>query len=145
MEGPVVWDSGKVTGDDTQDITYEGKALKPETAYYWQVTSWDTSGREIASSQDSFETGVDKESGWDGAKWIALDEDKVDYEVDSYTVSGKLRFDSKVSHSYASLVYSYQDVNHYYYMKFIQNADGTISYAPCVETGTTQESFRILL
>lgn len=142
LEGPVVWDSGKVKGDDTQDITYEGKALKPETAYYWQVTSWDTSGREIAGSQDSFETGVDKESGWDGAKWIALDEDKVDYEVDSYTVSGKLRFDSKVSYSYASLVYSYQDVNHYYYMKFIQNADGTISYAPCVETGTTQESFR---
>ena len=34
--GKVVWNSGKVTTDVSQHVTYQGKALKPATRYTWK-------------------------------------------------------------------------------------------------------------
>lgn len=35
--GKVVWNSGKVTTDVSQHVTYQGEALKPATRYTWKV------------------------------------------------------------------------------------------------------------
>ncbi|MFV0564720.1 MAG: glycoside hydrolase family 78 protein [Flavobacteriaceae bacterium] len=35
-----VWDSGKITSNQSQLIAYNGSALKPETKYFWKVKIW---------------------------------------------------------------------------------------------------------
>ncbi len=40
------WDSGKVYGSSSVNISYKGRALKEHTTYWWQVKSWSVSGAE---------------------------------------------------------------------------------------------------
>ncbi|WP_379773949.1 glycoside hydrolase family 78 protein [Flavobacterium sp. GCM10022190] len=35
-----VWDSGKINSDASQNVVYQGKALKIETKYFWKVRVW---------------------------------------------------------------------------------------------------------
>lgn len=53
--GKVVWNSGKVTTDVSQHVTYQGEALKPATRYIWKVKIWNNKG-EIAEKDAWFET-----------------------------------------------------------------------------------------
>ena len=66
-----VWDSGLLSTDVSTGITYEGKALKPCTAYVVQVEVTDNYGRK-AVAETVFETGFLKKdkSVWEGADWI---------------------------------------------------------------------------
>lgn len=41
-----VWDSGKVSSDNSTTVVYTGQALKPRTKYYWKVKTWDNHGTE---------------------------------------------------------------------------------------------------
>jgi alpha-L-rhamnosidase len=73
------WDSGKIKSDKSNNINYEGKALKPTTRYYWTVKVWDKDGNLVVPSNESwFETGL-MGTGWDNAKWIGAPE----YELDA--------------------------------------------------------------
>lgn len=80
--GKIVWNSGKVTTDVSQHVTYQGKALKPATRYTWKVKIWNNKG-EIAEKDAWFETSLmtsDDKEGWNGARWIGgSDEDMVLY------------------------------------------------------------------
>lgn len=80
--GKVVWNSGKVTTDVPQHVTYQGEALKPATRYTWKVKIWNNKG-EIAEKDSWFETSLmtsDDKEGWNGARWIGgSDEDMVLY------------------------------------------------------------------
>ena len=38
--GGLVWDSGKVTSDDSTYVAYGGPALSPGAPYVWKVTTW---------------------------------------------------------------------------------------------------------
>ena len=80
--GKVVWNSGKVTTDVSQHVTYQGEALKPATRYTWKVKIWNNKG-EIAEKDSWFETSLmtsDDKEGWNGARWIGgSDEDMVLY------------------------------------------------------------------
>ncbi len=42
-----VWDSGKVPGDETTAIVYDGKPLRTATEYFWKVRIWDENGLSI--------------------------------------------------------------------------------------------------
>jgi len=44
-KGKVVWNSGKVTGDQSVNIEYAGPELKPMQRVYWQVRVWDKEGK----------------------------------------------------------------------------------------------------
>lgn len=55
--GKVVWNSGKVTTDVSQHVTYQGEALKPATRYTWKVKIWNNKG-EIAEKDSWFETSL---------------------------------------------------------------------------------------
>ena len=41
---PDMWDSGRVSSDNTTEITYVGKPLHSNTVYYWKVRVWDEAG-----------------------------------------------------------------------------------------------------
>jgi hypothetical protein len=40
------WDSGKVMSDESQNISYAGKELQPNSVYFWKVKTWDNHGVE---------------------------------------------------------------------------------------------------
>lgn len=67
-----LWDSGKVTSDETTQITYRGKPLSSGRRYFWQVRSWNQKGEAGPfSSAASWEMGLLKQTEWSG-KWIGL-------------------------------------------------------------------------
>lgn len=51
------WDSGKVLSDESQNVSYDGKALLPNTVYFWKVKTWDNHGVEsVYSAVAQFKT-----------------------------------------------------------------------------------------
>src|SRR5215469_10770898 len=65
-----VWDSGKVSSDESVGIAYGGPKLESRKRYYWSVRVWDKAGKSAQSSQPAWwETGLLHKEDW-GAKWI---------------------------------------------------------------------------
>ncbi|MBD3243951.1 MAG: Bacterial alpha-L-rhamnosidase [Chitinivibrionales bacterium] len=65
-----VWDSGMVRSDESIQIPYGGKPLKPRTRYRWRVRLWDMDRSETPWSDYTwFETGLMDTARW-GARWI---------------------------------------------------------------------------
>ncbi len=53
------WDSGKTFSDQSVNIVYSGKALEPNSVYFWKVKTWDNHGVESAfSSISQFKTAA---------------------------------------------------------------------------------------
>ena len=69
--GPAdLWDSGRVAGDASTQVPYQGPALASRTRAYWRVSVWDDKGEESSSAGDAFwETGLLSRSDWSG-QWI---------------------------------------------------------------------------
>ena len=66
----VVWNSGKVTSQQSVYVPYLGSELKPNHKYLWQVKIWDNHGKETSWSEAaSWQTGFRNASDWK-AKWI---------------------------------------------------------------------------
>jgi alpha-L-rhamnosidase len=40
----LLWDSGRVEGDDSLHVEYDGPPLQSSTRYYWRVAVWDADG-----------------------------------------------------------------------------------------------------
>lgn len=69
-EGLLLWDSGRVTSDQSVFVAYGGPALESRTRYIWRVRVWDTKGRASAWSEpESWEMGLLQPSDWTAA-WI---------------------------------------------------------------------------
>ncbi|MBS1610728.1 MAG: glycoside hydrolase family 78 protein, partial [Bacteroidetes bacterium] len=65
-----VWNSGKVTSDQSVHIRYGGTALQSGKKYNWQVRVWDNGGKVSAWSPVAFfQTALFNLSDWK-AKWI---------------------------------------------------------------------------
>ncbi len=54
-----VWDSGKVSGNNSVNVDFYGEPLKENATYFWKVRIWDSNGNssEYSESQQ-FKTGV---------------------------------------------------------------------------------------
>ena len=65
-----LWDSGKVTSDDTAQICYAGQPLVSRQQAFWKVRVWDQAGAVSESKLAGWEMGLLRPSDW-GAKWIA--------------------------------------------------------------------------
>ncbi|MCJ7449628.1 MAG: glycoside hydrolase family 78 protein [Bacteroidales bacterium] len=70
-----VWQSGKISSDESVLIAYNGPSLKSEQKYFWQVKIWDNKGRESKWSETAYwEMGLLSPSDWK-AKWIEMEGD----------------------------------------------------------------------
>jgi alpha-L-rhamnosidase len=76
--GEYTWRSGKVESDQSVNIPYAGKPLKPFTRYYWTVRAYDKEGKPSVESQvATFETAMLEDNDWK-AKWIGDGSQKPD-------------------------------------------------------------------
>ena len=74
-ENECFWNSGKVSSDESFNIKYSGKELRPSEKYYWRVRIWDHNNNPSEWSRtESFITGLFDESDWSGAEWIGYEE-----------------------------------------------------------------------
>ncbi|MBD5225868.1 MAG: family 78 glycoside hydrolase catalytic domain [Bacteroidales bacterium] len=120
----IIWDSGTVESDLTQNIPATGIALSPATRYYWQVTATDNKGNEATSAEQAwFNTGL-MGTGWDGAKWIKASDVEVGTvpedrkEVTDYTVEATF----EIEHTAAGICFAAADGNNFYMWQF--NVEG---------------------
>ncbi|MET7982898.1 MULTISPECIES: alpha-L-rhamnosidase [unclassified Streptomyces] len=71
LSHPDVWDSGKVTSEDSVLVPYAGPQLAPRTRYFWSVRVWDTDGAASGWSAPSWwETGLMDRAQW-SADWVS--------------------------------------------------------------------------
>jgi alpha-L-rhamnosidase len=69
---PDIWDSQKVSSDQSIQIAYNGKPLESNRTYFWKVKIWDQNNQPYTSDSAFWTTGLLHESDWK-AKWIGLD------------------------------------------------------------------------
>ena len=70
-----LWDSGKVSSDESIHIVYKGKELASAVSCYWKVKVWDKDGKDAGWSKPAmWSMGLLNASDWK-AKWIGLDRD----------------------------------------------------------------------
>jgi len=75
-KGKVIWNSGKVTGDQSVNIEYAGDVLKPMQRVYWQVRVWDNENKATKWSEPAYwEMGILKPELWT-ASWITMENEK---------------------------------------------------------------------
>ena len=75
--GRVVWNSGRRESEESVLVPYGGETLKPATTYIYRVRAWNTAGKSSKwSASRRFTTGLPEKSDWQGARWIALEEDR---------------------------------------------------------------------
>ncbi len=72
---PDLWDSGRVSSDQSVQIPYQGVPLSSRTRCYWRVRSWDGHGAVSPWSKPALWTmGLLKPQDW-SAKWIGVRQD----------------------------------------------------------------------
>lgn len=68
-----LWDSGKISSDDTTAVVYAGTPLQSGQPCFWKVKVWDANGKESPWSEPAmWSTGLLKASDWQ-AQWIGYD------------------------------------------------------------------------
>jgi len=73
-----LWDTGKVTSDQSSQVVYNGKELRSRMRCYWKVCAWDRNGEMTQFSPPAFWTmGLLSASDWQG-KWIGMKEAKAE-------------------------------------------------------------------
>ena len=69
-ETPDLWDSGKIESDRSNQVVYNGKALKSRLKVFWKVKIWDENKKKsVWSKTAEWEMGLLTLGEWQ-AKWI---------------------------------------------------------------------------
>ena len=114
-EKVVMWDSKKITDQQSLNIQYAGSKLQPTTRYNWTVTVWDQTGKTVTASS-WFETGLMNPdpnlSAWDGATWIGgSDDDLVLYSqsLAVFKLAYSVRLDKSSNTTKAGFIFGAND------------------------------------
>ncbi len=67
-----LWNSGKISTDQSLHVSYAGKPLQSRQQCYWKVKVWANNGEEGWSSPSQFSIGLLQATDWKGG-WIGLD------------------------------------------------------------------------
>ena len=77
-----LWDSGRISSDETVNLAYSGKPLTSGARCFWKVKVWDKSGQPSAWSKPTlWSMGLLAPTDWQG-QWIGLDQGEDTYELD---------------------------------------------------------------
>jgi len=69
-----LWDTGRITGDQSIHIVYAGKPLTSTLRFYWRVKVWDQDGQASSWSENAVASmGLLHAEDWKG-KWIGKEE-----------------------------------------------------------------------
>ncbi|HJD74722.1 MAG TPA: glycoside hydrolase family 78 protein [Bacteroides reticulotermitis] len=114
-QGNLMWDSQKVTADESLHIEYGGLPLKATTRYVWTVRVWDRKKKE-ASASSWFETGLMSSDrayqGWSGAQWIGGGDDDLGlyaHYLPVFKLNFSLQLDQASQSVRAGLIYGAND------------------------------------
>lgn len=78
-----LWDSGRITSDQSLLVVYGGGALESRQRCYWRVRVWDETGRASAWSETArWSMGLLRSEDWKG-KWIGWDVGSPTQELES--------------------------------------------------------------
>jgi alpha-L-rhamnosidase len=99
----ILWNSGKVSSDQSVNVSFAGSALQSMTRYYWQVRIWDNHGNSSPWSAVNFwEMGLLSASDW-SAKWIqSADEDEPSRPVRMFRTTFDLKKEIKSARVYST-------------------------------------------
>ena len=67
-----LWNSGKISSDQSHLVSYAGKQLNSRRQCFWKVKVWANNGEEKWSSAANFSVGLLNANDWK-ASWIGLD------------------------------------------------------------------------
>lgn len=88
-----LWDSGKVSSDQSIHIAYAGTPLHSRQRAHWKVKVWDRDGKESSSAPAFFEMGLLQATDWT-AKWITIkpanDEDRLPLAKSKWIYAGNV-------------------------------------------------------
>ncbi len=80
-----LWDSGKVTSNESVTIIYNGKKLGDRQNAFWKVTVFTNKG-EIKSTENAhFSIGILKYVGWSSKHWIGYEKLSKDDSISQYS------------------------------------------------------------
>ena len=83
-----VWDTGRVSSDQTIDIAYAGQALRPHQRVYWSVRVWDSAGKASDwATPAQFTAGFVGDAKWPGA-WVGFDAPRAAMEAQTGLLDG---------------------------------------------------------
>jgi alpha-L-rhamnosidase len=72
----LIWNSGKVSSDQSVNVEYNGPVLESMQRVYWQVRVWDNQNKATKWSEPAFwETGILNPELWT-ASWITMENEK---------------------------------------------------------------------
>lgn len=70
-----IWDSGKITSEESIQVPYRGAPVESGKKYYWKVRIWDQEGKETDWSAPAFwQMGLLSRQDWGDAGWIGFEE-----------------------------------------------------------------------
>jgi alpha-L-rhamnosidase len=77
-----LWDSGRISSDETVNLAYSGKPLASGMQCYWKVRIWDKHGKPSAWSEPAtWSMGLLAPEDWQG-KWIGWDQGETTNDFD---------------------------------------------------------------
>jgi alpha-L-rhamnosidase len=80
-----LWDSGKVTSNESVNIIYNGKPLENRQNAFWKVIVWTNKG-EIQSAENAhFSIGILTYSDWKSTRWIGYEKLAKDDSISQYS------------------------------------------------------------
>ncbi|MBK0370901.1 alpha-L-rhamnosidase [Flavobacterium agrisoli] len=82
-----LWDSGKISSDNSINVKYAGKALEGKKEVFWKVKVWTNKGEAATTETAHFSTGILNYVDWRSTRWIGWD--KVSPQ-DSITMHARL-------------------------------------------------------
>lgn len=69
-----IWDSKKVSSNQSIQILFKGKKINAIAKYFWKVQVWDNKNNTTWSEPANFATALFTANDWSNAKWIGYDE-----------------------------------------------------------------------
>ncbi|MGG9960376.1 family 78 glycoside hydrolase catalytic domain [Ferruginibacter sp. SUN106] len=69
-----IWDSKKISSNQSIQILFKGKKISAAAKYFWKVQVWDNKNNTTWSEPANFTTGLLTINDWSNAKWIGYEE-----------------------------------------------------------------------